>query len=141
MSWGLGCGSKAGKVFRKRMLWTMLIYLAVIFGAASIVRHGHPVGWHLYFWAVAPAVPVLGMLIYMGVYLRDETDEYLRMQAMRSMLAATGVVMATLVVNDFLRAFANVGALPAFTAFVLFFLSFGAAQGVQQLMNKGGSDA
>jgi hypothetical protein len=142
MSLGLGCGSgsKAGKVFRQRMLWTMLIYMAMVLGAASIVKHGHPVGWHLYFWAVAPAAPLLGMLIYMGIYLRDETDEYLRTQAMRSLLAATGVLMATLVVNDFLRAFAHLGALPAFTAFVLFFLSFGAAQGVQQMMNRGGGD-
>jgi hypothetical protein len=140
MGWGIGSGSKAGKVYQKRMLTTMLLYVSMVMAASSIVRHGHPVGWHLYFWAIAPAVPVMFVLVYLGIYLRDETDEYMRMIAIRSLLVATGALLATIVVNDFLRSYTPIGPLPPFTGFVLFFVSFGVAQGVQQMMNRGGGD-
>jgi len=140
MSWGLGSETKAARVYQTRMVSTMLIYLVMVFGAARIVRHGHPEGWRLYFWALAPAVPILIVLVYLGIYLRDETDEFVRMMAMRSLLVATAMLLATVTLNDFLRAFTPVKALPPFTGFALFFFSFGIAQGVQRLMNRGGGD-
>ena len=140
MSWGMGCETKASNKYRTRMGSMMIIYLAMIFGAVRILRHEHPVGWHLYFWAVLPAIPVLFVLVYIGLYLRDETDEYMRTIAVRSLLAGTAALLATVVVNDFLRSFTPIGPLPPFTGFVLFFFSFAAAQGVQQMMNRGGGD-
>jgi len=138
--WGLGSATKASRVYQKRMLSTMLLYLVMMLGAAWIVRHEHPQGWHLYFWALAPAVPILIVLVYLGIYLRDETDEFVRMMAMRSLLVATALLLATVTLNDFLRSFTPVGALPPFTGFALFFASFGIAQVVQNLMSLGGSD-
>jgi hypothetical protein len=140
MGFGLGCETKASKTYRNRMVWLMLVYVGVVFTATSIVRHEHPAGWQLYFWAVLPAIPLLFVLASLGIYLRDESDEYMRMVAMRSLLVATGALLATVVVSDFLRSLTPVGALPPFTGFILFFVSFGAAQAVQQLMNRGGSD-
>jgi len=140
MSWGMGCATKASKIYQRRMLTTMLLYVGIVLAATNIVRRGHPVGWHLYFWAVVPAVPVLIVLLYLGLYLREETDEYMRMLTVRSLLVATGALLATLTVNDFLRSYTPIGPLPSFTGFVLFFFSFGAAQCVQQLMNRGGGN-
>jgi ABC-type cobalamin transport system permease subunit len=132
--------TKAGKRYRQRMLVTMSIYLVLVLVAALLVKHGHLQGWMLYACALAPAVPVILVLVQIGRYLQEESDEYVRAMTVRALLIATGALMGTIVVNDFLRAFANVGALPAFTTFLVFFLSFGTAQGVQQMMNRGGGD-
>jgi hypothetical protein len=142
MGWlrGINCETKAGKIYRKRMLGLMFVYLGTVIPAVRMVRHGHPSGWQTYLWAILSAIPLLLCLVFMGVYLRDETDEYVRMQTTRSLLVATGALLATVVISDFLRSFTPVGQLPPFTGFVLFFLSFAVAQGVQRMMNRGARD-
>src|ERR1700722_17389424 len=142
MGMGIACGmnTKAGKQYRRRMMVTMAIYVVLVFAAALRVKHGHLRGWMLYACALAPAVRVILVLVQIGRYLQEESDEYVKAMTVRALLVATGALMGTIVVSDFLRSFANVGALPAFTAFLVFFLSFGAAQGVQQMMNRGGGD-
>ena len=140
MSMMMGCSTPASKRYQKRVLMWMVAYMAVLFAAAGIVRHGHPQGWHLYFWALLPALPIMGVIFQMGHYLQDEKDEYLRMQTMRSMLFGTGALIATIVVSDFLRSFTPVGVVPPFWQFVIFFVAFGLAQTVQQLRNRASDD-
>jgi len=138
-----GCASGAtvaGKRYARRVSVTMSIYVVLVFGAALYVKHFSPHGWLLYFWALLPAIPVIAMIGVMGRYLQEEKDEYLRMLTVRSLLVGTTVLIGTLVVNDFLRSFANGGALPPFVGYVLFFIAFGAAQAVQTLRNRVGGD-
>jgi hypothetical protein len=141
MSFGIGCsGTKASKVYQRRTLVTMSIYVLTVFVAALTVKHGHPTGWLLYGLAVLPAVPLIGMLVVLGRYLQEESDEYVRLMTMRSLLAATGALMVMIVISDFLRSFAATGVFPPFLLFVLFFVSFGIAQAVQRMQNRGGVD-
>ena len=139
---GIGCGSssKAAKDYQKRVMVTMSVYVVLVFLAAVVVKHGHPHGGMLYFWAVLPAAPIVALMGVIGKYLTDETDEYMRMVTVRSLLVATGLLLSTLVANDFLRSYANVGAIPPFWAFVTFFAAFGLAQGVQMAMNRVSGD-
>ncbi len=142
MGWGSFCGStsKASKKYQRDVLRSTGGYVLVLLGSSYIVRHMHPRGWELYFFAVLPAVPLIITLVHLGIYLRDETDEYVRVLTVRSLLVGTGALLATLVVNDFLRAFTTTGALPPFVSFFIFFVAFGVAQAVQARLNRAGGD-
>jgi hypothetical protein len=132
--------SKALKKYQRRVMVTMAAYLLVVLGSAEIVKHGAPRGWHLYFWSVLPAIPVIAVIVQMGRYLREETDEYLRLRTMLSLLVATGTLLGTLVASDFLQSFASVPALPPFTSFVVFCAAFAITQGVLQLRDRAKDD-
>jgi hypothetical protein len=140
MSWWMGCGSAAGKRYRRRVFIAMSLYLVVLFSCIKLVRAVPMHGWLLYSVALLPAIPVLAVLVIMGLYLQEETDEYLRMLTVRSLMAAAGTLLATIVVNDFLRVIAHGSALSPFTCFMVFFLSFGLAQVVQEMASRGGGD-
>ena len=140
MGFGVGCSTKAGKVYRRRTMVTMSCYLLMVLAAALAVRHLHPTGWLLYALAVLPAVPLIVYLLILGRYLQEETDEYVRLMTMRSLLAGTGALMITIVISDFLRSFAETGVFPPFVLFMVFFLSFGIAQTVQRLQDRSVGD-
>jgi hypothetical protein len=132
--------TEAAKRYQRRVLYTMSTYLVLLFGAVLIVKHLKPHGWLLYFWALLPAVPVIALIFVMWRYLQEETDEYMRSLTIQSMLVGTGALVATLVVNDFLRSFAEGGALPPFVGYMVFFVGFGLAQWVQMLRNRVSAD-
>jgi RsiW-degrading membrane proteinase PrsW (M82 family) len=136
-----GTSTPAGKRYQRRVIVTMVVYMAVLFGAISVVKHTHPHGWLLYAISVLPAVPILAMMGALGVYLQEEKDEYLRLITMRSLLVGSAALLAVLVVNDFLRSISGAAALPEFTSWVLFFVVFGLAQAVQTMRNRVKDDA
>ena len=131
----------ASKRYQRRVFVTMSVYLVVLFASILVVRHTHPHGWLLYTIAVLPALPLLGFMGSMGVYLQEEKDEYIRLMTMRSLVAGTAVLLMVLVVSDFLRTISGAGALAPFTSWVTFFLAFGVAQGIQQMRNRVKDDA
>jgi hypothetical protein len=136
-----GTSTPAGKRYQRRVMVTMVFYLAVLFAAMYLVKHTHLHGWVLYTISLVPALPLLAMLGALGIYLTEEKDEYVRLMTMRSLLAGTAALLATLVVNDFLRSISGAGALPVFTSWVLFFVVFGVAQAVQTMGNRVKDDA
>jgi hypothetical protein len=133
--------TRASKRYQRRVLVTMSIYMVVLFAAIYVVKHTHPHGWVLYTISVLPALPILAMLGSMGVYLQEETDEYIRLMTMRSLVAGTAVLLMVLVVSDFLRAISDAAPLAPFASWVTFFLAFGVAQGVQKMRNRVRDDA
>ena len=136
-----GTSTPASKRYQRRFLVTMSIYLVVLFAAILVVKHTRPHGWQLYTISVVPAVPLLAMLGALGVYLTEETDEYIRLITMRSLLVGTAVLLAMLVVDEVLRSISGAGALPPFTSWVTFFMAFGVAQAVQRMRNRVKDDA
>ena len=136
-----GMSTPASKRYQRRVIVTTTLYVVVLVSAMFLVRHTHPHGWLLYGIAVLPALPLLGTLGALGVYLTEEKDEYARLVTMRSLLAGTATLLAVLVVNDFLRTISGAGALPPFWDWVIFFLSFGLAQAVQSMRNPVRDDA
>jgi Na+/melibiose symporter-like transporter len=136
-----GFSTPASKRYQRRVMVTTSLYVVVLFAAVFVVKHTHPHGWVLYTISLVPAVPLLAMMGALGIYLTEEKDEYLRLITMRSLLAGTAVLLATLVVNDFLRSISGAGALPVFTSWVLFFVAFGVAQAVQTVRDRVRDDA
>ncbi len=130
----------ASKRYQRRTAWTMSGYVLVVFGTAWEVRHHFLHGWLLYLLAVLPALPVIFSVVLMGRYLQEETDEYLRVQTTRSILVGTAALLATIVVNDFIRSYTEASGVPPFAGFVIFCVAFGLAQMVQTLRNRSGDE-
>jgi hypothetical protein len=139
MGWWMGCNSVAGRRYRRRVLITMSLYLVLLYACMKLVKAVPMHGIALYVTALLPAVPIIAVLLILGRYLQEETDEYLRMLTVRSLIVAAGALLATIVVNDFLRVMAHGTALAPFAGFIVFFFAFGIAQVIQELAS-GGSD-
>jgi hypothetical protein len=140
MGWCVGRNTAAGKRYRRRVVTAMSVYVIVLLSCMKLVRAVSLHGWALYTAALLPAIPVMATLLIMGRYLQEETDEYLRMLTVRSLLVAAGAMLATSVVNDFLRVIAGAGALTPFIYFIVFFACFGIAQAIQERASLRGSD-
>ncbi len=129
------CGTKSAamKVYERGVMKTMSMYVLIILGVAWTVRHHHPTGVVAYVLAVLPALPIMGMLAVMGVYLRDEKDEFLRWMMIQALLWATGVTLAVCTVIGFLQSFAAMRAPEMFWVFVLYWPAFGVARVILKL--------
>jgi hypothetical protein len=139
MGWWIGYNTAAGRRYRRRVLTAISVYAVILYSCLKLVKTLPMHGWVLYVVAVLPAVPVIAVLAILGRYLQEETDEYLRMLATRSLLVASGALLGTIVVNDFLRLLAHGAALSPFVCFAVFFVAFGIAQMVQDMASRGGN--
>jgi hypothetical protein len=120
--------SPAGRRYIKRFMPVTVIYVALVLGvswAFNTMELTGPVAWAL---AAAPALPLLGMIWAMGMYLREETDEFQRSVLIESILWGLGLTMAGLSVWGFLEIYVDAPKLPTFLAFPLFCGAMGIAQ-------------
>jgi hypothetical protein len=124
------CDTPASKRYQRDVRWFLLGYFVAVFVSAWFVKHGAGEGVARYFWSILPTIPIVGVIVRMGKYLQEETDEYLRLTQMKSILAGTGTLLTAVVISDFLRAFAHA---PDFAPFVLFFC-FAAGMAAMQLV-------
>jgi hypothetical protein len=104
------------------------------------VRHAHVQGWWLYVWAVVPSLAIFRLLQVVGLYLKEETDEFVRQQMVNSILWGTAGVLGLSAFTDFLRSYTGKGDLPPFTMFLVFWMVFALSQGIQSLRNRVGGD-
>jgi|SRR5580704_15704442 hypothetical protein len=138
----------------KHFLWRVLgltgAYLAAILLASMYLTQHQPVGVALYALSLVPAVPILVVIVSVGIYLRDEKDEYLRWITVKSLLWASGITLTAATVASFLGAVAQVRPASSPPAIVAFWATFGFLQatfwgvfGVAQAIlhvSNGGSD-
>jgi hypothetical protein len=132
--------SKAEKRYTARVLVTMAVYVVLVLGTSWLVRHEHVTGWLLYVCAIVPSLAIFRMLYVQALYLKEETDEFIRQQTVNSLLVATGMVLGMSAFSDFLRSYTPHGTLPPFTVFVVFWLNFGLVQAVQSIRSKVADD-
>jgi len=133
MSICLNPTSAAGKRYTRGVALTMIGYMFAVLGTTTYVRNHHPQGIEVYFLAALPALCILGMLIVMAIYLRDEKDEFQRMLIVRSLLWATFATLALSAYNDLLISYESPHTLPPFSQFIAFWITFGLVQAVQSL--------
>ena len=126
--------SVAKRRYSSRLWPAMGAYVAFLFLAMLIVKHGHPHGaLVVYGLAVLPALPLVAVLVIVGMYLMEEPDEFERTVMVQSMLWAMGGVLALTTVWGFLEMFAEtspqqamaVGHLQPFWLFPLFWMLVG----------------
>ena len=126
----------ASKRYMLRMAVIMGFYVVAIFGAVWMFTHSPPQGALRYLVAAAPSLPILGVIWAVGMYFKEEDDEYLRLRLATTSLWATGITLAAASVWGFLENFDTVQHLPLYFAFVFYWGAFGFVQIVRKVLGQ-----
>jgi hypothetical protein len=116
------------KRYRRRLAVAMVTYSLILIGSLSLLRAAKLAGPLLWIVAAAPAFPILGVLVAMGLYLKEEPDEFERAVHVEAMLWGLGAVLGVSTVWGFLSNAGVVPAPPLFLVFPLFCLAWGFSQ-------------
>lgn len=114
--------------YRRRLAVAMIAYLIALVGSLTLLRQGGLAGPALWLVAAAPALPILGVLAVIGLYLKEEPDEFERAVHVESMLWGLGAVLAVSTVWGFLANAEVVPTPPLFLIFPLFCAAWGLSQ-------------
>lgn len=120
--------TEAAKRYVRRFSVVTTLYIALVAGNAALDRLIHPAPLTAGLMAVLTALPIAGMLMVLGLYLREETDEFVRDRIVTSMLIATGVLLSVASVIGMLQFAGLVGTVKVFMAFPLWCAVWGVAQ-------------
>ena len=120
--------TKAGRRYVYRLAPTMVVYLLFLFIAQWSFHHLHPTGLIVYVLAILPALPLIGSLVIVGLYIAEESDEFERSILVQSMLWGFGGTLAVSTIWGFLEDFANAPHISTFYVYVFFWILMGIAQ-------------
>lgn len=118
----------AQKRYIARFVPAMTLYVAIIFSVSWVFNRYDPTGPAAWALALLPALPLLAIIGIMGLYLREEGDEFVRNILVESMLWGVGLTLAIMTVWGFLEIYAEAPKLPSFWAFPIFCFGMGLAQ-------------
>ena len=127
----------ASKRYTLRLAVIMAFYVVALFGAVWLFNNQPPQGVFRYLVAAAPSLPIFGVIWAVGMYFKEEDDEYLRMKLAVTSLWATGLTLAAASVWGFLENFEVVPHIPLYYAFVFYWAAFGLTQIVRALTSGG----
>jgi hypothetical protein len=125
--------TKAGRRYANRLAPTMAIYLVFLFIAQWSFHHHHPTGPIVYVLAILPALPLIGSLAIVGLYITEESDEFERSILVQSMLWGFGGALAVLTIWGFLEDFAHAPHLSTFYVYVFFWIFMAISQPIIRL--------
>ena len=111
--------SAAAKRYRMRFMVAITVYVVALIGSLSAVIQYHLTGLAAYVLATPPALPLLAVVVSMGVYLREETDEFERAMQTEAALWASGGLLAVETVWGFLELFGLVPHIQTWWAFAI----------------------
>ena len=120
--------SKAGRRYVYRLAPTMGLYIIFLFLAKWSFRHLHPTGLVVYLLAVLPALPLVGSLAVVGLYIAEESDEFERSIVVQSILWGLGGALSVSTIWGFLEDFAGSPHISTFYVYVFFWIFMGLAQ-------------
>jgi len=126
----------ARKSYHRAVFRFLTAYMVVLLCSSWFVKHDGAERFYLYFWSLIPAIPIIAMILRMGRYLQEETDEYQKLVRMRAILVGTAALLGALVVDDFLRAFAHVNGFRPFVLFAIFALAMAITEAVQSITDR-----
>ena len=128
--------SVASKRYIARFIPLMVLYVVALFGVTWLFNTSPPEGLLRYLAAALPALPAVGVIWAVGMYLHEEEDEYIRMRLATVSLYATGLTLAAATVWGFLEQFETVPHIPLYYAFVFYWASFGLTQIAMKALGK-----
>ncbi len=120
--------SSAYRRYNIRVLASVAVYAVVLVTVIHQFKTNPPIDGWKYALAVAPALPLLAVIAFVGRYLVEETDEFRRFKLMLAMLCGLGVTLALTTVWGFLEAFAGARHIELYLVFVLYCAGMGIAQ-------------
>ena len=110
----------AGRNYLKRFIPMMVFYVVALMGVVWIFLHHPPHGVAAYLLASLPAVPIIGVIVIVGLYLGEEQDEFLRALQTRSMMWGIGLTLAITTVWGFIENFTKAPHLQGYLVFPIF---------------------
>jgi hypothetical protein len=120
--------SKAGRRYVYRLAPTMLVYIVFLFIAQWTFHHHHPTGLLIYLLAVLPALPLIGSLALLGLYVAEESDEFERSIIVQSMLWGLGGALSVGTIWGSLEDFAKAPHISIFHVYLFFWIFMGISQ-------------
>lgn len=120
--------SKAGLRYIYRLAPTMAIYIVFLLIMRWSFHHLHPTGLVVYLLAILPALPLVGSLVIVGLYIAEESDEFERSIIIQSMLWGLGGALAVSTIWGSLEDFANAPHISIFYVYVVFWIFMGISQ-------------
>jgi hypothetical protein len=118
----------AFKRYQLRVIGASLAYAFALCGAVWLFKHHPPEGVLRYGVAVAPAVPLVAIIVAMGLFLKEEDDEFQRALMVEQMLWSTGAMLTFVTIWGFLESFDVAPHVEAYWGAVLWFAMFGVAR-------------
>lgn len=119
-----------------RFMPLMVSYALILIGVSAAQRHGTIAGTTLGLMSVLPAIPLVGVIIVMGLYLREERDEFIRDRLIASMLGGTAILLSAATIWGFLENNGVVGHPPTFLAFPFWCGAMGISQCAMALRDR-----
>ena len=113
----------AQRRYRKSALGVAAGYTLIFFAVEFYVRRVHPLDWRLYVAALLPTLSIVCFLFIIGRYLREEKDEFVRDQFIRSLLWGVAALMSYIMFVAFLRSFGWEGTTKPFAEYFIFCLT------------------
>lgn len=129
--------SRAIRRYNKRVVILSLAYAVVLIGAVYGFKHHLVAGVFAWPVAILPALPIVGIFAAIGLYLVEETDEYVRALTVRQTLWASGFALSIATVWGFLESFDMVGHVEAWWVSVLWFAGLGIGTCANRLSTVG----
>jgi hypothetical protein len=120
--------SKAGRRYIYRLAPTMATYLAFFFIAQWTFHHLHPTGLVVYLLAILPALPLVGSLAVVGLYIAEESDEFERSIIVQSVLWGLGGALSVSTIWGSLEDFAKAPHLSTFYILLFFWIFMAISQ-------------
>ena len=126
----------AGRRYLKRFIPTMTAYVVALFGATWAMRHYDPQGAALVVLSILPALPIIGVIAVMGLYLVEERDEYIRARLVTAMLGGLALMLSITSAWGFMEEAGVLPHLPAYFAFILWCAGMGLTQCAMALRDR-----
>jgi uncharacterized YccA/Bax inhibitor family protein len=111
--------------YNRRVIILSLIYAIVLIAIVSLFNRHLLSGPLAYLAAILPALPIIGIFAAIGLYLVEETDEYVRMGMVRQSLWASGFALSIATIWGFLESFELVAHVESYYVAVLWFGGLG----------------
>lgn len=97
--------SPAAKRYTLRLAVLMTIYVATLFFAKWMFKHGLAEGALAYGLAILPGLPIIGVFWAVMRLIVEEKDEFVRLLHVRQSLVATGFCLTVMTVWEWLQNF------------------------------------
>lgn len=122
--------SPAGRRYTARILVSMAAYAGLLVATIELFRRAAPGGALKYVLALLPALPIVAVVAFMALYLKEEGDEFRRMKTTQGMLGGLLLTLAGGTVWGFLEVFADAPHVPLYWVFPIFCVGMGLSAAV-----------
>ncbi len=107
--------------------WPLMAAYVVLLVTVGSVIEAPTASLGAYLLAGLPALPLVGIIIFLALYLFEETDEFLKVRMVEALLWGLGAILVVSTVWGFLEFLAGAPRLPLHWLFPIFCVAMGLA--------------